>query len=47
MMKKKLTQFKSRLHKPYLISDQNAQNRYPISDRDTKKQYPLEPHIPI
>ena len=31
---KKHTQFKSRVHKPYPISDQNGQNWYPISDQN-------------
>ena len=30
---KKHTQFKTRVHKPYPISDQNGQNWYPISDQ--------------
>ena len=34
---KKHTQFKTRVHKPYPISDQNG----------WKKTYPLAPHIPI
>ena len=28
------TQFKSRVHKPYPISDQNRQNSYPFSDQN-------------
>ena len=31
---KKHTQFKTRVHKPYPISDQSGQNRYPISDQN-------------
>ena len=31
---KKHTQFKTRVHKPYPISDQNGQNWYPISDQN-------------
>ena len=31
---KKKTQFKTRVHKPYPISDQTGQNRYPISDQN-------------
>ena len=31
---KKHTQFKTRVHKPYPISDQNGWNWYPISDRN-------------
>ena len=34
---KKPTQFKTRAHKPYPISDQNGQNWYPISDQTAKK----------
>ena len=30
---KKHTQFKTRVHKPYPISDQNGRNWYPISDQ--------------
>ena len=32
---KKHTQFKTRVHKPYHISDQNGRNWYPISDKFT------------
>ena len=32
---KKHTQFKSRVHKPYPISDQNGRNWYPISDQNS------------
>ena len=32
---KKHTQFKTRVHKPYPISDQNGQNWYPISDQNS------------
>ena len=31
---KKDTQFKTRVHKSYPISDQNGRNRYPISDQN-------------
>ena len=31
---KKHTQFKTRVHKPYPISNQTGQNRYPISDQN-------------
>ena len=31
---KKHTRFKTRVHKPYPISDQNGQNWYPISDQN-------------
>ena len=31
---KKHTQFKTRVHKPYPISDQNGRNWYPISDQN-------------
>ena len=31
---KKHTQFKTRVHKPYPISDQNGRNGYPISDQN-------------
>ena len=31
---KKDTQFKTRVHKPYPISDKNGRNWYPISDRN-------------
>ena len=32
---KKHTQFKTRAHKPYPISDQNGRNWYPISDQNS------------
>ena len=32
--KKKHTQFKTRVHKPYPISDQTGQNCYPILDQN-------------
>ena len=32
---KKHTQFKTRVHKPYPISDQNGRNWYPISDQNS------------
>ena len=35
---KKHTQFKTRVHKPYPISDQNGRNWYPISDQNGKKK---------
>ena len=44
---KKRTQFKTRVHTPYPISDQNGRNWYPISDQNGWKPYPLAPHIPI
>ena len=31
---KKHTQFKTRVHKPYSISDQNGQNWHPVSDQN-------------
>ena len=31
---KKHTQFKTRVYKPYRISDQNDRNWYPISDQN-------------
>ena len=31
---KKHTQFKTRVHKPYPISDQNGRNWYPVSDQN-------------
>ena len=44
---KKHTQFKTRVHKPYPISDQNGRNWYPFSDQNScKKTYPWAPHIP-
>ena len=43
---KKHTQFKTRVHKPYPISDQNGWNWYPFSDQNScKKTYPWAPHI--
>ena len=40
---KKHTQFKTRVHKPYPISDQNGRNWYPISDRNGwKKNIPFD-----
>ena len=45
---KKHTQFKTRVHKPYPISDQNGWNWYPIIFRSKRqKPYPLAPHIPV
>ena len=45
---KKHPQFKTRVHKPYPISDQNSRNWYPISDQNGwKKTYLLVPHRPI
>ena len=44
---KKHIQFKSRVHKPHPISDQNGRNWYPISDQNGWKPYALAPHIPI
>ena len=39
---KKHTQFKTRVHKPYPISDRNGRNWYPISDRNGwKKKHTL------
>ena len=38
---KKHTEFKTRVHKPYPISDQNGQNWYPISDRNGYKTIPF------
>ena len=32
---KKHTQFKTRVHKPYPISDQNGRNWYPVSDQNS------------
>jgi len=37
---KKHTQFKTRVHKPYPISDQNGRNWYPISDQNGAKTLP-------
>ena len=40
---KKYTQFKTRVHKPYPISDRNGRNWYPISDRNGwKKNIPFD-----
>ena len=36
---KKPTHFKTRVHKPYLISDQNGRNWYPISDQNGWKNH--------
>ena len=36
---KKHTQFKTRVHKAYPISDQNGRNWYPISDQKDKKNH--------
>ena len=44
---KKHTQFKTREHEPYPISDQNGRHWYPISDQNGWKKHPLAPHIPI
>ena len=38
---KKHTQFKTRVHKPYPISDQNGRNWYPISDQNSLKKHTL------
>ena len=38
---KKHTQFKTRVHKPYPISDQNGRNWYPISDQNGWKTIPF------
>ena len=38
---KKHTQFKTRVHKPYPISDQNGRNWYPISDQDGWRKHTL------
>ena len=38
---KKHTQFKTRVHKPYPISDQNVRNWYPISDQNGWKKHAL------
>ena len=35
---KKHTQFKTRVHKPYPISDQNGRNWYPVSDQNSEKR---------
>ena len=37
---KKHTQFKTRVHKPYPISDQNGRNWYPISDQNGWRNIP-------
>ena len=46
---KKHTQFKTRVHKPYPISDQNGRNWYRalFQTKTVKKPYPLAQHIPI
>ena len=46
---KKHTQFKTRVHKPYPISDQNGRNWYRalFQTKTAKKPYPLAQHIPI
>ena len=44
---KKHIQFKTRVHKPYPILDQNGRDWYPISDLNGWKPYPLALHIPI
>ena len=44
---KKHVQFKTRVHKPYPISDQNGRDWYPFSDQNGWKPYPLALHIPI
>ena len=44
---KKHIQFKTRVHKPYPISDQNGRDRCPFSDQNGWKPYPLALHIPI
>ena len=38
---KKHTQFKTRVHKPYPISDQNGRKWYPISDQNGWKNIPF------
>ena len=38
---KKQTQFKTRVHKPYPISDQNGRNWNPISDQNGYKKRTL------
>ena len=38
---KKHTQFKTRVHKPYPISDQNGRNWNPISDQNSYKKHTL------
>ena len=38
---KKHTQFKTRVHKPYPISDQDGRNWYPISDQNGWKKHTL------
>ena len=38
---KKHTQFKTRVHKPYPISDQNGRNWYPISNQKRQKNHTL------
>ena len=44
---KKHIQFKTRVHKPYPISDQNGRDWYPFSVQNGWKPYPLALHIPI
>ena len=44
---KKHTQFKTRLHKPYPISDQNGQIDTLFQTKTAQKTYPLARHIPI
>ena len=44
---KKHTQFKTRVHKPHPISDQNSRNWYPFSDQNGWKPYLSALHIPI
>ena len=44
---KKHIQFKTRVHKPYPISDLNGRDWYPFSDQNGWKPYPLALHIPI
>ena len=44
---KKHTQFKTRLHKPYPISDQNGQIDTLFQTKTTQKTYPSARHIPI
>ena len=38
---KSQTNFQARVHKTYLISDQNDQNLYPISDQNSSKTIPF------
>ena len=44
---KKHTQFKTKVHKPYAISDQNGRNWYLFQTKTAKKLYPLAPHMPL